>query len=104
MPAPIQDHTCGYFCDSQRHCVEALALPTLTAAEVTRGYQRYVAPYGWCVVAVRPAPEADIPTWQALMGWGGDPHTGVIRAGARVQGAVVGWLVFLEPQTSAPPL
>lgn len=102
-PEHLQHHTCGYYCTGTRHAVECIAKADLPAETVAHGYAQYTEPHGWRVVDVRPAPEADVEAWRGQMAWGYDPRTGEIRQHDIPTGAVVGWLVFLEPIPEGMP-
>ena len=97
MASSIVNHSCGYYCEGNRHAVEAIARPEILPQRIWQGYEAYVGQYGWKVVAVRAAPEADPEVWKKLMGWHWDtvssrpvPGTGLFP------GEVVCWLVTIE--------
>jgi len=104
MASSITNHTCGYFCEGNSHAVEAIAKPEISAAAIREGYETYVRQYGWRVVAIRAAPEADPEVWKKLMGWHWDPRLGrPVPGGGLIPGDVVCWLVTIEKVTTPRP-
>ncbi len=97
MAGQLINHTCSAYCVPPRHCTESLARPDLTAADVRQGWTYYVEPYGWKVVDVREAREADVGVWYQTMNWGMDHTDGYMTQPGALPPAAKAWLVFIEP-------
>lgn len=105
MPDPItSNHTCGLSCAGDRHCTEVLAIPTCTAADILQGANHYLHPHGWQAVEARRVFGVDVEAWRTWMqdaGWGTDLEGRTMQAGQVPEGAVVGWLMWIEPLEEA---
>lgn len=101
MAETLRNHTCGYYCTDDRHAVEVIAQPHMTADAVRCGYSLYAQRFGWQVCDVQRAKEADVEDWRMRMqkdGWGLDERTHTkLTPNTVPDGPIVGWLVWIEP-------
>ena len=61
-------HECNAYCAGTTHCVEVLAQPNLTMAQLYAGIEEALG-RDEGLMSVAPAPEADVAHWQAMAGW-----------------------------------